>query len=224
MVIAPVAAKIEGKRLLISGDGVLQYIPFAILPVPDSATSGESAASRRSPPPLADHEIANLPSASVLRAPRREQATREAGPRKAVAVLADPMFGKDDPRVLPPNQGRRADDAGRRTEPAGEVSDRLLRSATPTLARLAFSRREAAAIMALTPEGLGLEAVEFQASRDSAIGPLLADYRIVHFATHGHLRRLPRGSNRLKNTRSLGHRTSKYRDHDRRASFATCEL
>jgi CHAT domain-containing protein/Tfp pilus assembly protein PilF len=195
MVIAPVAARIEGKRLLISGDGVLQYIPFAILPDPDSATSGADAASRRSPPLLAGHEIVNLPSASVLGALRREQATRGAGPRKAVAVLADPVFDKDDPRVLPLNRSRRAADAAPRTEPAPEVGDRLLRSAadvglqtgngSPTLPRLAFSRREAAAIMALTPEGLGLEAVDFQASRETALSPQLADYRIVHFATHG---------------------------------------
>jgi len=199
MVISPAAAKIQGKRLLIVSDGVLQYIPFAVLPDPtsasDSTSVSEPALSERSLPLLVAHEIVYLPSASVLAAIRSGRPLPESGPRKMVAVIADPVFDKDDPRVLASKNAGRPVAAESRPEPAPEMAGRLSRSAadvglrtangSPTLARLAFSRREAAAIMALTPEGLGLEAVDFQASRDTAIGPQLADYRIVHFATHG---------------------------------------
>ena len=39
--------------------------------------------------------------------------------------------------------------------------------------------------MALAPQGEGFEALDFQASRETATSPDLAQYRIVHFATHG---------------------------------------
>jgi CHAT domain-containing protein len=52
------------------------------------------------------------------------------------------------------------------------------------LARLPFSRREAAAIVGPVAPGMGLEALDFDASRRLAISGDLAHYRIVHFATH----------------------------------------
>jgi CHAT domain-containing protein len=39
--------------------------------------------------------------------------------------------------------------------------------------------------MAVTPKGSGLTALDFQASREKATSAELANYRIVHFATHG---------------------------------------
>ena len=54
-----------------------------------------------------------------------------------------------------------------------------------SLPRLPFTRQEANAIIAVTPPGAGLKAVDFKASRDLATSPQLANYRIVHLATHG---------------------------------------
>src|SRR5260370_37159015 len=51
--------------------------------------------------------------------------------------------------------------------------------------RVQFSRREGQAILAVTPDGEGMKALDFLASRKTAMGPELAQYRIVHFATHG---------------------------------------
>jgi hypothetical protein len=45
------------------------------------------------------------------------------------------------------------------------------------LPRLRFTRREASAILAVTPAGMGNEAVDFDASRDLAIQGELANYR-----------------------------------------------
>jgi CHAT domain-containing protein len=56
-----------------------------------------------------------------------------------------------------------------------------------SVGRLLGSRLEAESIMALVPEGQGLMATGFNASRALASGPELAKYRIVHFATHGFL-------------------------------------
>ena len=53
------------------------------------------------------------------------------------------------------------------------------------LARLPFSRMEADAIASLAPSGSVLKATDFNASVRAATAPSVADYRIVHFATHG---------------------------------------
>jgi CHAT domain-containing protein len=39
--------------------------------------------------------------------------------------------------------------------------------------------------MAIAPAGAGMEAIDFKASRMTALSPELSQYRIVHFATHG---------------------------------------
>ena len=56
---------------------------------------------------------------------------------------------------------------------------------TERLSRLAFSRREAEAILANVPQGRARGALDFEASLATATGAELRDYRIVHFATHG---------------------------------------
>lgn len=197
IILAPVSAQLSGKRLLVVADGALQYIPFAILPT--RAFSGA-----RSPVPLmVEHEIVNVPSASILWVLRQQAIARTPAP-KAVGVLADPVFSQTDPR-LTADTGMRApggraarlrrEAQDRRTIPmlSSSPGDRLTRSATELgvltsgleLPRLRFSRREARAIMALTPVGEGMAALDFEASRSTALSPQLAQYRVIHFATHG---------------------------------------
>jgi CHAT domain-containing protein len=154
ILLAPVAGVIAGKRILVVADGALQYVPFAALPMPGPQPEPV--------PMVADHEIVNLPSASVLAVVRRETAGRPP-PAGSVAVLADPVFEPDDPRLL--------------TTPAPAGRFR-------TYPRLLATRQEAAAIIATAPEGTTLRALDFNASRATATSPGLARYRIVHFATH----------------------------------------
>jgi CHAT domain-containing protein/tetratricopeptide (TPR) repeat protein len=194
MVLGPVAAQIRGKRLVIVADGALHYIPFAALPEPGVAESQ----------PLAvNHEVVSLPSASVLALIRQERKDRKPA-AKAVAVLADPVFDRQDPRVgggssarsMPVAMARGVrsktplDDllsvptsAGMLTRSAADLG--LQRGGQLMLPRLRFTRQEASAIYEATPFGQGMKAVDFQASRATAISPELANYRIVHFATHG---------------------------------------
>lgn len=187
MVLGPVIPKLLGKRLLIVADGALQYVPFAALPVP--VTSG----AKEQVPLVAEHEIVSLPSASVA-ALLRQQAELRVPPAKEVAILADPVFDKNDPRVGKiPSPGF---DGGKR--PAANINEsaeHLSRSVQDlefgkqrsgdALARLAFSRREAGAIMAVAKPGTVMEALDFRANREMALSNELGQYRIVHFATHG---------------------------------------
>jgi CHAT domain-containing protein/Flp pilus assembly protein TadD len=194
LLLDPVAKPIRGKRLLVVADGSLHYVPFAILP--DPATLGSSPEVL-----IANHEIVNLPSASVLALLRAQKKSRLPAP-KAVAVLADPVFAKDDTRVthggatparaIAQHSGQKAGTQEDALDTPGDSS--LVRSTTDLglnrhgrleLPRLRSSRLEADAILAVTPPGSGLKAIDFQASRATATSSELSQYRIVHFATHG---------------------------------------
>jgi CHAT domain-containing protein len=160
--------------LLVVGEGVLQYIPFGSLPAP-------AAGREKKRPLLVDHEVVSLPSASVLAVLRKELAARKPAPR-AVAVLADPVFSTDDPRVKIAQQNRatKTDDVIAATE----VERSARESGVASLSRLRFSRQEADAIAALFSSSKSLKAIDFEANRSTAVSPDIAEYRIVHFATH----------------------------------------
>ena len=179
----------KGKRLLVVAGGALEYLPFAALPSPSSGQ-----------PLIADHEVVNLPSASVLSAMRRETVGRQAA-TKAVAILADPVFEANDPRVLAAKRSSPGRDLALNTRSGGElqtpsahsIDTPLLRSVRSiqeangrgSLSRLPFSREEAAAVASLLPAKSFLKATDFRASRAMATSGELSNYRIVHFATHG---------------------------------------
>jgi len=170
MLLGPVAGQLTGKRLIIAADGGLQYIPFAMLPDPGAAGGKVSA------PLLAGHEVVHVPSASAVSLQRRLGRRRPPAP-EAVAVLADPVFDPQDPRV--------SGGLGKRSPAASALSTARTRSSAGSFLRLPWTRREAQAIVAAAPAGRSLLALDFRASRQTALLPDLSRYRIVHFATHG---------------------------------------
>lgn len=169
MLLGPVAARLAGKRLIIAADGALHYVPFAMLPVPGA--SGEKG----SVPLLAAHEVVNVPSASAVALQRR--LGRRAPAPDAVAVLADPVFDPADPRAAGP--------AGESSPVAAAFSTSRNPAGAGSFLRLPWTRREAQAIAAVAPAGRSMVALDFRASRQTALSPELSRYRIVHFATHG---------------------------------------
>jgi CHAT domain-containing protein/Flp pilus assembly protein TadD len=198
MLVGPVAAELKSKRLVIVGEGFLQYTAFAALPSPVVGSRLSAAGEEKDKtrplttdhrplttdyrPLIADHEIISLPSASVLGILRRETAGRETLD-KTLAIFADPVFDTRDPRV-----GGSGKDPAPSVERTVTVSD-FKRSATESgladLNRLRFSRQEADQIVRLATEGKRLEALDFAANRATATSPELAKYAIIHFATHG---------------------------------------
>jgi CHAT domain-containing protein/Tfp pilus assembly protein PilF len=174
------------KSLVVASDGALRSLPFAVLPPPRSGAERSPAAGTSAGAGaylVQSHEIVHTPSASVLLLQRRELADRTPA-RHQLAVFADPVFRRDDPRVggqlaaADPGDRLRSDDA-----PANDASG----SDAPGggFARLRFSRREAERLAELVPAEQRWVALSFDASRAAVSSPRLEDYRIVHFATHG---------------------------------------
>jgi CHAT domain-containing protein len=166
MLLGPVRDDIRGKRVVVVPDGALAYIPFDAL----FADPGHRL--------IESNDVVAVVSLSTLKLMRDR--TRDRAPAtKLVAVFADPVFSGKDPRVEPNRNP--SSSAARGAELTRSVGDAGLED----LERLVSSRREAAAISALAPEKQRWEALDFDASLASVHDPRLADYRIVHFATHG---------------------------------------
>jgi CHAT domain-containing protein/Tfp pilus assembly protein PilF len=195
MLLGPAAAFIGNKRLVIVADGALEYVPFAALPDPLSVerNGGEGR------PLIAEHEVVSLPSASVLGVLRKEIAGRRPAPG-VVAVLADPVFDRQDPRAQASQQLEAARTAssrkGLKTVPGTAGNDKAPVRSTREAGgpqdtgeerpiRLPFTRAEAEAILGLAPRQSELAALDFDASVKTATSPAMGRYRILHFATHG---------------------------------------
>jgi CHAT domain-containing protein/tetratricopeptide (TPR) repeat protein len=166
LVLGPVASRLTKRRIVLALDGALQYVPFAALPV----RTGEGNTER----PLLDaHELVEIPSLSTLAVARRDEPPRAS---RTLAVFADPVFQAADPRLggaLPQTLVAATDD---RVARAGSRT---------TLNRLLSTGYEAESIAALVPEDRRILARGFAANRDAVLDSALADFRYIHFATHG---------------------------------------
>jgi len=171
ILLGPAQPLIANKRLVIVPDGVLQIVPFAALPSP--GVEGYE-------PLILRHELVDAPSASTIALLRRDAAERSLAPKK-IAVFADPVFDKDDPRVTKPRSVT-AQASPTTASVAGELPSP---SNLLGLERLSASRREAETILRMVPASSRLAALDFEANRREATAPNLDRYQIIHFATHG---------------------------------------
>jgi CHAT domain-containing protein len=225
MLLGPISAQLrqewKDKRLAVVASGALEYVPLAALPLPDAERGkdgkregqGDRATGRQgdrettsrpvAPSPrrpvllLADHEVVYLPSASALAALRRETVGRQPA-AKTLAVIADPVFEPNDPRVLASAKKKRSNDnlavnvqsTGETPVGVSSTTNSALRRATRSFnragfSRLPFSREEADNIAELIPKSSLFKVTDFQANRRVATSGQLSRYRIIHFATHG---------------------------------------
>ena len=185
MILRPVTNELGRKRIVVVGDGVLLQVPFSALPIPRAGSPAGSTlrvTGKNYQPLILEHEVALLPSASVLAAVRQDMASR--GPaEKTIAILADPVFHTSDPRV----RTNAAAGVNGSTNAKRNEERSAWESGLENLQRLPFSRREAEAIVELVPNDQRFKAVDFAANRTAVSNDTLSKYRIVHFATHAML-------------------------------------
>jgi CHAT domain-containing protein len=140
---------------------------------------------------------------------RQDTNGRKLAPKK-VAVIADPVFSKDDERVKPLvgqeasrlSQGRglsqveggkiSTGEGGQDAHPTRQDLElsalalkRSAQEAGVTFQRLPFTRKESDRILSLVPNTQSQSAFDFAANRATTTSPELSQYQIVHFATHG---------------------------------------
>ena len=160
--LGPVAGELGRRRLVIVTDGALAYLPWAALPVPANGR-----------PLVAEHEISFVPSLAALDAVR-ERAAAKAPVPGLIAAFADPVFAANDPRLA----------AKGSAAPAAATTDR-----GEPFERLAGSGAEVERILALAPPEAASDPRRlfrgFDAARSALEEDGLADFRVLHFATHG---------------------------------------
>ncbi|MEG4208048.1 CHAT domain-containing protein [Microcoleus sp. Pol7_A1] len=176
VILQPAAAQLSNKRLLIVPDGVLHYIPFTALTLPQTVGQSTNVSL------IAEHEIITLPSASTLAILRQNYGERKP-PNRTLAILADPVFSPEDERI----KGKITQATIEKLEANNLGLNRSLRASNRQWPpeRLPFTRQEAQTIFSLFPSASSRQIFDFDASRTTATDGNLANYQIVHFATHG---------------------------------------
>jgi CHAT domain-containing protein/Tfp pilus assembly protein PilF len=174
IILQPVAAQLDRPRLLIVGDGILNYLPFAALFVPETANNN------RNQPLIADREIVMLPSASTLGILRQNYRDRQP-PTRMLAMFADPVFSAGDERV------KTTEATGDRAaiESVNLGLSRASRDNNLDWKRLKFTRQEAQIVQGLVPRDASTQSLDFNANRAAVTSSNLSQYQIIHFATHG---------------------------------------
>jgi WD40 repeat protein/CHAT domain-containing protein len=195
MLLGQIAGELKGQRLVIIGDGKLQLLPFAALPW----GSGASLV-----PLLKNHEIITLPSATSLAVQREQWQKRQQAPR-TLAVIADPVFQANDPRLGANTTTTRPGDLSQQNPSLTGTKPTSSRASTEqdnewlkkcgNFDRLPYTATEAQQILALVPDAQEFSALGFDANYATATNRNLRQYRIVHLATHGCIQDNPLLSN-----------------------------
>jgi len=178
MILSPVGAELNKRRIIIVADGALHYIPFQVLPAP--STDDELL--------VASYEIVNAPSASILGEIRKEATQRQ--PVKLLAAFGDPVFAS--------NYGQRKDAAGNAQSATAQALEmaplqgalrdvELNRDAfdLSVIKPLFYAKRELANLHDAASGGETFVASGFAATRQQLLSTDLTQYAILHFATHG---------------------------------------
>lgn len=178
MVLSPVAAQLNKRRIIVIADGALNYIPFQVLPAP----------SAHAEPLVASVDVINAPSATVLGELRQEVA-RRAPAARVLAAFGDPVFASDYAQRKD-STGRaqlsvmqalgigRLQRALRDVEIKGEAFD------PSTAEPLHYAGQELANLNEVAGEETFM-ATDFEATREQLLRADLTKYAILHFATHG---------------------------------------
>jgi CHAT domain-containing protein/Tfp pilus assembly protein PilF len=181
MVLSPVASELNRRRVIVVADDVLNYIPFQVLPAPPANQE----------PLVANYEIINAPSASILGELRRE-AERRQPTVKVLAAFGDPIFA--------PSYAQRKDtNSNELVTSTQTVKDERLHSTLrdielngdsfnpATVERLFFARRELDNLRNVASAGETFVATDYDATRERLQSTDLTKFAILHFATHGFL-------------------------------------
>lgn len=165
-----VSDKLEKNRLIIVPDGKLNYFPVSALPLPNSENNE---------PILLSNEVIYEPSASTLSLLSKSQNQLDVA-SKNLLVFSDPVFSKEDSRMSAENKAEENLNA----ESASLENFRFVESLN-SLARLTASKDEADSIIDILGTSKADNYSGYSASREQLLNAKTADYKIIHFATHG---------------------------------------
>lgn len=180
LILSPVAADLNARRVIVVADGALNYIPFQVLP---ATPTGDA-------PLVASHEVVNAPSASILGELRQEAARRRPA-TKVLAAFGNPVFASNYAQLKDAGGGQ----SFALQAPGVERWRHALRDLglngdtfDPSVIKpLFYAKRELAYLLEVAAGGETFMAADFNATRERLLNADLTQYAILHFATHGFL-------------------------------------
>jgi CHAT domain-containing protein len=180
MVLSPVAAELNKRRVIIIADGFLNYVPFQILPAPTGNHE----------PLVAGYDVVNAPSASILGQLQVEALHRQS-PTKVLAAFGAPIFASNYAANKDFNAANEVVAARPQDDEAGRSASREIAaegdSVDPAkIQPLFYAKRELANLRELAGEDTFV-ATGFDATLERLESADLTKYAILHFATHGFL-------------------------------------
>ena len=178
MILSPVAAELNKSRIIIVADGALHYIPFQVLQPPSADNE----------PLVANYEIINAPSASILGELRKEATQRQ--PAKVLAAFGDPVFESNyaqrkDAEDNEPSATAQATEIAPLQQDLRDLELNRDSFDPSVIKPLFYARRELANLCDAASGGETFVASGFAATREQLLNTDLTQYAILHFATHG---------------------------------------
>ena len=170
MILWPAAEELNRNRIIVIADGVLNYIPFQILPSPSN-----------NEPLVISKEIINAPSASILGELQLEAAQRQPA-TNLLAAFGDPVF-------VPRNVESKNTNSGESTVAMAQLRS-ALRDIQPNsdlsaVNRLFYAKQELDSLRAVAGEK-ALIVSDYAATRDQFLKTDLTQYSMLHLVTHGY--------------------------------------
>jgi CHAT domain-containing protein len=171
IILWPAAEELNKGRIIVVPDGILNYIPFQILPSP-----------RNNELLVANSEIINTPSASILGELQHEAAQRQPA-TNLLAAFGDPIFA---PTFAQAKNAK---------EP--QIATARLRSALrdmkvntdgfdlTAVTRLFYAKRELESLREVAGEKT-LIVSDYAATREQFLSTDLTQYSMLHLVTHGY--------------------------------------
>jgi tetratricopeptide (TPR) repeat protein len=206
VLLGPAARLLDRPRIAIVADDILAYVPFGALPAPGGdgapllathevvvlpSASVLGAIRRRAMHRRPARHVLAVLADPLLKSPAPAPG---AAPSGAVQIAGIVQAGGNPGQAASnaagqgqgaANHGAEAREGRRPASGAETAATRAARDlGLQSLPPLPWSRREATSILALAPPGQGLGAVGAKASVELASSGVLADYGLLHFATH----------------------------------------
>lgn len=169
MILAPLAAELNKQVIIVAADGGLNYVPFQILPQPSN-----------NEPLVANFEVINAPSASILGDLRRAAAQRRPATR-LLAAFGDPVFNQ---KQIAQNSTQQTVGMVRWRSALRDIRRDKQLFDPSTIPQLFFAARELANLRELAGSD-ALVLTDVSATRDGLLKTDLAQYAMLHLATHG---------------------------------------
>jgi CHAT domain-containing protein len=171
IVLAPLATELNKPVIIVAADGGLNYVPFQALPHPVN-----------NEPLVSKFEVINTPSASILGDLRREAKQRQP-PTRLLAAFGDPVF---QPTQVAQDSSSRIFASGLSRGRSGirDIKPKRDSLDASMIPQLFYAAHELANLRELAGDN-ALVLSDVAATRESFLKTDLAEYAMLHLATHG---------------------------------------